>query len=133
VQKAQRVALTGTLLKQKGQSREVGSAGASPLFLRATRAFIGRTIKKKITNASIKKLITTLIKGPSWNLPPVQGTIKTSDESPVLPLGIRGVIMFSHQRSDNSAKGDPYHNTDSEVNDAPAKDKGFEIIQHTHG
>ena len=55
------MALSGTVLKQKGQSRVVGVAAGLGLK-RSINAFTGRTMKKYITNASIKKLSIVLIK-----------------------------------------------------------------------
>src|SRR5690242_19934749 len=67
VQKAQRVALIGMLLRQKGQSRVVGSTGSSVLR-RAMSALIGRTTKKKTTAAMIRNETTALMKSPIRNL-----------------------------------------------------------------
>ena len=64
VQKAQRVALIDTLLKQYGQSREVGSVGSSPLLRRAARMFTGFTTRKNTTNETMKKLTNALMKAP---------------------------------------------------------------------
>ena len=94
VQKAQRVALIDTLLKQYGQSREVGSVGSSPLLRRAARMFTGFTTRKNITKETIKKLITALRKAPIWNL--LLFTVTTRAERSILP---KTLSFFAHDNS----------------------------------
>ena len=54
------------LLRQYGQSRVAGGASTSSGLKRAIRAFTGRTTKKYITKATIRKLIIALIKAPTF-------------------------------------------------------------------
>ena len=55
--------MIGIAVAQKGQSFIVGAVGAATFFGACILA-IGRTIKKKTTNAIIKKVIIVLMKNP---------------------------------------------------------------------
>ena len=67
VQKAHRFAPSGISLKHSGHFLVVGSTGLF-FFVKAVNLFIGRTIKKYITAALIKKEMKTFIKSPIMNL-----------------------------------------------------------------
>src|SRR5260370_42528951 len=64
VQYAHRMALIGTVLKQKGHSRVLGASGSLCGINRSCNFVIGSTTKTYRTAAVNRKMITTLIKSP---------------------------------------------------------------------
>ncbi len=87
------MALIGTLLRQKGQSRVVRASGSFDLC-RAINALTGLTTKKKTTAPTMRKVITALIKPPTRSLLPMIGIGTVRVERPLGPLpGMRGVMM----------------------------------------
>src|SRR3984893_7780530 len=67
----QRRASIGISLRHSGHFLVVGSAGTGSLRVRATRALIGVTTKKKTTPATSRKLTTAVMKSPIGNTVPL--------------------------------------------------------------
>src|SRR5215217_3189305 len=94
VQNLQRDAAREMVSRQAGHLRSVGSGGGS-LRARAIITFIGLMIRKKMTAATVAKLISLLMKSPYLNTLPLIWKVRALKSGLPKIAAIRGVTRSS--------------------------------------
>src|SRR4051794_40351384 len=105
-QNLQREAADAIVSRQLGHLRSVGSGGAS-LRLRAMRTFIGLITTKKITIATVMKLISLLMKSPYLNTLPLISNVNSLKSGLPKIAAISGVTRSSTMAATRAVNARP--------------------------
>ncbi len=131
VQKAQRRAAIGTVLKHSGQAFVVGSGGACPLRTRAIKYLAEGQQRNRLLPISRANEITAFANSPMRNLLPL--TVKKIFEKSGFPTAAAmiGVIKSLTSAVTTAPNAVPMHYSDGQINNIAAHQKRLESLHLT--